>query len=1061
MRLRHHLLAFVGIVGPVLAAERLPLAGEWRLALGAHESVFPQAAALPAIDFAEALTLPGTTETNGKGPENTAPDFGGLTRVRKFVGPAWYRREIEIPAAWAGHRIELKLERTKYTQLWLDGRAVGEQGRATAAQAYDLTAVAAPGRHTLTLLVDNRAARRPIQGQAHQFDDSAQTNWNGVLGAIELVATPATWLDDVQVHPDVAARAFRVRVTFGWLAPQPRPAKLRIAAESFNHAGPAQRPPALDLAVEAGPAAPTMEFFLPLGDDAKLWDEFSPALYRVTVALETDAGRDERAVETGLRDFRARDRQLTINGRPTYLRGKHEAGIFPLEGHPPMDVAGWERHLRIVRDWGFNHVRCHTWVPPEAAFAAADRLGMYLQPELPFWGTFDAGVRDFLMPEAEATLRAYGNHPSFVMLTLANEAGGDRAVMNAMVSRLRALDPRHLYADGSNNVLWDPVFQPSNDFMVSAKVRPPADPSRPLAARGSFCVFDGDEGHTQWGPSDTRTDFAAALAGLPVPFLGHETGQWTVYPDFSEIPKYTGVTRAHNLERFQASLARHGLAGLAHDFQRASGALSAELYREENELFRRTPGTAGYQHLDLQDYSGQGSALVGLLDAFMDSKGLVTPAEFRRSNDAIVPLARFDRYTWTTADTFVADLQLSHYGPADLAGAVTAWTLTGADGRAVARGEFPAADLAQGGLRDLGRVSLPLRGVPAPARYDLVVTVAGAFSQHWPVWVYPESVDATVPANVTLVRAYDAAAKALLAAGRRVVLVPGSANWADTLPGGYATDYWNWPMFNGTPGTMGLLVRDGHPALARFPTTFHSERQWAEIAHASTPVILYATPAAYRPLVQVIDNYERNEKLGLVFEASVGPGRLLVCAVDLLGEKLRSKPAAKQLLASLLAYASGDAFAPAAALEPAALDLMLRPSLARGCAATASSSLTPPWGFIPKPLHAVDGDLNTKWFPAEGDAAPWLAVDLGAVRAVDTIEIVWEHDEPGYAGTLESSVDGEHWTVLRGTPDAAATAGRAVLKVAAPAVRHLRLKVDAFPPGRRAAVRELRVLGAE
>jgi hypothetical protein len=635
-----------------------------------------------------------------------------------------------------------------------------------------------------------------------------------------------------------------------------------------------------------------------------------------------------------------------------------------------------------------------------------------------------------------------------------------------MVSHLRALDGRHLYADGSNAVLWDPVFQPSNDFMVSAKVRPPADPSRTIVARGSFCVFDGNEGHTQWGSSDTRADLSAALAGLPVPFLGHETGQWTVYPDFSEIARYQGVTRAYNLGRFQASLARHGMADEDEAFQRASGALAAELYREEAELFRRTPGTAGYQVLDLQDYSGQGSALVGMLDATMRSKGLITPERYAAFNGPIVPLARFDRYTWTTADTLVADLQLSHYGRADLRDAVTSWSLVDSKGGVVARGTFPATTIAQGGLRDLGRVSVPLRKAPAPARYDLAVSIASGgqrLQQSWPVWVYPNSVDTTVPPNVTLVRACDAVAKAALAAGKRVVLIPGDANWADTLPGGYATDYWNWPMFHNTPGTEGLLIRDAHPALARFPTTTHSERQWAEIAHASTPVLLYATPPDCRPIVQVIDNYERNEKLGLVFEAQVGAGRLLVCAVDLLGEKLRDRPEAKQLLASLLAYAASDAFAPKPALTPAVLDLTLRPSLARAAnaVATASSCFTPPWGFVPKPRHAFDGDLNTTWFPAETDKTPWVAIDLGAPHAIDTVAVVWEDDVAGYAGRLEASLDGEHWTTLAATPDPAGTGGRQVLRVSAPAVRHLRLTVTATPAGHRGGVRELRVLGAD
>jgi hypothetical protein len=1050
--------------------QNIILAGSWLFTLGSPESTFPPPTP-PATAFTETIELPGTTETRAKGPLNTWADAGALSRVRPFSGPAWYRRTVDIPADWAGKRVHLNLERTKYTQAWLDDRPLGAQTLYCVPQSFDLGTALKPGPHTLTILVDNRPDRRPVRGQAHHFDDGVRSNWNGLLGELSLSATDSVWLDDVQITSDVAARTFHLRAKVGNVSGAAAAGTVTVEAVSFNHDGAVHRP-AAQSATFAAPAGDgtTVTLDLPLGADANLWDEFSPALYALTVRLAaapsaagaTTQFSDTRTIETGLREFRTKDRQFTINGRPTFLRGKHDPGIAPLTGYPAMDVASWERYFRTVQEWGFNHIRCHTWVPPEAAFVAADRLGLYLQPELPYWGTFDANVRDFLMPEAEALLRSLGNHPSFVMLTLGNEVGGDRALMNAMVEHLRALDPRHLYADGCNNVLWDPVFQPTNDFFISAKSHPPADPSKTLPARGSFCVFDGGDGHTQWGPAETRTDLRAALEGLPVPFVGHETGQWSSYPDFTDIPKYTGVLRARNMERFRDRLARTGMLDQAAVFARASGALAAELYREENELFFRTPGIGSYQILDLQDNPEQGTALVGLLDAFMEPKNSVSAAHFRRANSPLVPLARFDKYAWTTAETYRADLQLSHYGAADLPAARIKWSLCDAAGTPVRTGALPELDLPRGGLRDLGAVAVPLAGLTAPARYDLFVRVdSGAthLEQNWPVWVYPETVDTTAPASVVLARAYDASARAALAAGKRVVLVPAGKSWGNTLPGGYATDFWNWPMFNGTPGTMGLLCDPNHPALAAFPTRFHSERQWSEIAHASRPVILSTTPAAYRPIVQVIDNYERNEKLGLVFEAAVGSGRLLVCAVDLLDPVLAAKPAARQLLASLLHYAGSDAFAPAAALEPALLDTLLRPSLAEGRPATASTSFKPPWGFVPQPLHAIDGDLNTRWRPADNDAQPWLAVDLGAPSALASAELVFGNDAPGYRYALEGSLDGKTWKPLVEQKDAAVATARRIHALSGQSVRHVRLVILEKPAGEPLQIRELRVVG--
>lgn len=1047
-----------------VTTERLSLAGSWHFGLGTPEPVFPQRR-LPALALNDSVMLPGTTETNRKGPENLAHELGGLTRVRKFEGAAWYQREIDVPADWAGRRIELRLERTKYTQVWWDDQPMGERRLFTAPQVYDLTACATAGRHRLTIMVDNRVERLPfLMVNVHQFNsDHTQTNWNGVLGRIELVARPALWMTDVQVGSDLAGKAFHVRVAFGALPGTAVGGRVMVRAESFNHPGEVERTATIEREVTTADAAGGVKLTLPLGEGAKLWDEFSPALYKLTVTLESGAGRDEREIEVGLREFRTHGTQFTINGRTTFLRGRHEGGTFPLTGHPPMDVEGWMAHFRINQRYGLNHVRCHTWTPPEAAFIAANRLGIYLQSELPFWGTFDERARDFLMPEAEAMLRAYGNHPSFVMLTLANEAGGDRGLMNAMVQRLRERDGRRLYSDGCNNLLSDVRHQPTNDFWVTAKTRTPATGERQVPARGSFYFADGYDGVLQWDPSvSTRADLSAATASLPVPVVGHEIGQYTVYPDYREIAKYTGVTRARNFEHFRDVLARRGRLDQADDFFRASGALMASLYREDIELSLRTATAGGFQLLDLQDYPGQGTALVGILDAFMDSKGLVTPERWREFCGAVVPLARFDRTTWTTTDTFVADLELAHYSAADLREAKVRWRIADSAGATLAEGVLPLATIASGGLRKLGRVETSLARVVAPARLELVVAVASGeqrYENRWPLWVYPAAVNTEPPANVTVVRAFDERTKALLAGGERVVLMPDGEHRGSTLRGAYATDFWCWPMFNSAPGTMGLLIRPEHPALARFPTRTHSERQWSRIAHASAPVILADAPPEFRPIVQVIDNLARNELLGLVFEARVGAGSLLVVASDL--PTLSNAPEARQLWASLLAYAGSPAFAPKQTLSAEVLERCLRPAVSIGRPASASSTFTPPWGPAPKPESAVDGDINTRWQAAADDAAPWLAVDLGAEVALSAVELRWLEDEAGYAYRIEGSVDGRRWDVLSDQQKNAFDGGRHFVPVNGAVARHVRVVVAGSPAGKPIGLRDVRVLGAQ
>ena len=111
-----------------------------------------------------------------------------------------------------------------------------------------------------------------------------------------------------------------------------------------------------------------------------------------------------------------------------------------------------------------------------------------------------------------------------------------------------------------------------------------------------------------------------------MPAVVHEMGQWCVYPNFDEVRKYTGPLKPKNFDIFHDSLAEHGMLDQWRDFLRASGKLQALCYKEEIEAALRTPGIGGFELLDLHDFPGQGTALVGVLDPFWESKGYITPA---------------------------------------------------------------------------------------------------------------------------------------------------------------------------------------------------------------------------------------------------------------------------------------------------------------------------------------------------------------------------------------------------------------------------------------------------
>lgn len=1036
-------------------ASIISLAGAWQFRMGAPRLGATQQA-LPAQEFSDTINLPGTTDTNNKGPENTRREAQTLTRLHFFEGTAWYQRELTIPPAWSGKRVTLFLDRTKYSQLWLDGKPAGVNPILGTPQEYALGTLT-PGKHTLTLAVDN--TRKPVNVEAHQWSNNTQGNWNGVIGRIELRATDMVYFDDVQVYPNVAKKSVRVKVALGNAGSKPGKGFLMVSVEGPGVSAPPPAPGAELSWTATGGAA---EVEVPLGNGAQTWDEFHPVLYNLTATFKGDGFNDTRRVSFGLREFKAQGTQFAVNGRTTFLRGKHDGCVFPLTGHPPMDVEGWTKYLQTLKDYGINHVRCHTWIPPEAAYAAADRLGIYIQPELPYWGAYNANSERALMPEAERVMKMYGNHPSFVMFSLGNELGGDagaRAIMARMMTTLRALDPRHLYCEGSNNFLGTQPLAEKADYWTTVRIR---DAKGQLQnVRASFATVDGGNGVVQTGPANTLHDYAAAIAGVPLPVIGHEVAQFTVYPNFKEIAKYTGVFRARNMEIFRDKLAAAGMIDQADDFFQASGRLCALCYREDIEAALRTPGFGGFQLLDLQDFPGQGTALVGILDAFMDSKGLITPAEWRQFCAPIVILPRFEKYTWTAGETFTAQVDVAHYGEKDLTQAALEWKMKDETGKAVASGTLPATDIKQGGLRRVGQISTALPSLDKSARITLELSLLGTqVRTTYPIWVYKgvptvTGLNENATMSYILTRSLDALTLKKLADGSRVLLVLDSKRpIANTVGGGFATDFWCWPMFKNKPGTMGLLMDPKHPALSGFPTESYSNWQWFKIASNAQPVILDKLPKELKPIVQVIDNLDRVHRLGLVWEAKVGPGRLLVCASDL---SAQDSPEAGFLLASLSAYANSDRFNPTVEISEADLRALLESAQTLPGKATASTTERD----TTSPDLAIDGKDDTRWCASSIDVPQWWRIDFEKPHDLSGAQIHWENDTSGYRYILEGSTDGANWTTLSdqrrnrlsGTHD---------LKFQAKGVRAVRISISALPTGNNwASIREVRFFAAE
>jgi hypothetical protein len=854
--------------------------------------------------FTEEQYEPYRRKGNIKVPYWLQPD-------RRYVGPAWYRKTVEVPRAMAGKRLSLVLERPHWeTRLWFDGRYVGSNDSLSVPHEYDLGVTGVPGGHTIELRIDNRMIFN-IGPNSHSMADHTQGDWNGVVGSIRLVASSPVWIEGLEIFPSLARRTAVVRARIGNTSGSPKRGRITIGLEGRAD------PPALESApLEFPPGVSVEHLEYRLGDGLEAWDEFAPHVERLTASLTVGGigPCDSLTSSFGLREVGTVGTRIALNGRPLFLRGTLECCVFPLTGYPPTDHEPWRTLYGRVKAHGLNHVRFHSWCPPEAAFDAADEAGVFLQIECSTWANQGAGVGtdarfdEWLYREGERIVSRFGNHPSFIMMAYGNEPDGrTEEFLGSWVSYWKGRDDRRVYTTAAG---WPAI--PENDYHNIPQPRAQA-------------WGEGLDSRINAKPPETRTDYRSFVERYAKPIVSHEIGQWCSFPNFDEIEKYRGPLKAKNMEIFRDFLEAKGMGDQARDFLIASGKLQAACYKEEIESALRTPGFAGFQLLGLSDFPGQGTALVGVLDAFGDEKGYVTPAEFRESSGVTVPLALLDKRYWRVSESLEADLEVAHFGPATLDQADVAWQLLDSSGKPVADGRFPGLSIPTGSLTPVGRVSQPLSGLPSGARYELVVSVeardaggphSGSFSvvgrNRWDVWAFPDRLETGVPDGVHVAHELDDASRAVLDRGGKVLLLLTPSSVDSDVALGFSSVFWNTAWTKGqAPHTLGLLCDPGHPAFADFPTRSYSDWLWWELVHGAAAMVMDRLPRGFRPLVQPIDTWFRNHRLGLLFEARVGKGSLLVSSMDL-DSDLSRRLVARQMRHSLLRYMASPAFDPEA-----------------------------------------------------------------------------------------------------------------------------------------------------
>lgn len=832
---------------------------------------------------------------------------GEVRLTRQLDGEIWKALENEIAQ---NKRIFLEAERARVLQLLVDGTKVPDfvEPSINTKHVFEVTGLLKKGSR-LTLLSDNSYPGLPHDAIVYSSaaTDETQTNWNGVLGYLRLRAEEQAFLDDLRVYPSGNFLTVKGKL----YANRPYRGTVRLQCSAL------EEEPALWVET-SGPAAEVVFEGLPMKEGVRRWDLDEGELYTLSASM---TGGETKTAVFGVRDFGDDGHgRLAVNGRTIFLRSEANCGAFPESGHPPMTVEEWRDILERYRSYGVNCVRFHSHCPPEAAFTAADQIGILMQPELSHWNPKDAFESEesfaYYKTELVQLLHMLANHPSFVMLTFGNELhAGDKghARMRELLRLAKDTDPTRLYAEASNGHYGAMGCEEAADFYTSSNYY-----EHPL--RGTFANMEGYLNHSY--PS-AAANYDASMEQLrkkyKKPVFSFEVGQFEVLPDFEELKAFQGVTDPANLRLIQTRVEKQGLSGDWKKYVEATGELSRIGYREEVEAAMRTRELSGISLLGLQDFPGQGTALVGMLNSHLEPKpyDFAKPERFSCFFKDQLPLVLLPKYTWESREKLTARVQIANYGKEEISGALRyrlAQTAMEAEENAngaqrqncFASGTLPQVSCPPGGLTDAGTIEIALDAlsVHKPVRCDLTVEL-GEISNQYPVWIYPE-VTPRCPEGVYETRQLDEKAKAVLESGGKVYLAPPSTREAlpSSIQAQFTTDFWSVGTFAGQEGGMGQLIDDQHPLFEHFPTEFHTNWQWWPMA-VQRAVIL---PGRWKAIVTEMDSYAFLRPMAQLLECRCKNGRLLFSSMGL--KELQQYPEARALLDAIYRYMDSEQFAP-------------------------------------------------------------------------------------------------------------------------------------------------------
>ena len=903
------------------AQETVNLAGSWQLAIG------------DTAKYTDDVVLPGSMLTNGKGNPVTVntPWTGSLydssyyynpfmeqyrrqenikfpfflTPEKHYVGKAWYRKSVYVPDSWKKKHVTLYLERPHIeTTVYVNSQKVGSNNSLSAPHQFDVTPYIKIGeRNTIEICVYNGIDGVGVGQDSHSVTDQTQGNWNGIVGKMELRAQPARLhIDHVTIRPKPYARNVQLDVKLSGQSPNLQFYQMEVLIQQEN------KDSANVYVSNYDVYSNVMQVTVPIPEKVDLWDEFHPNLYRMAISV----GDDYYETTFGMREVSVEGRQIILNRRPIFLRGTVENCCFPETGYPPTDEESWLRIFRKCKEYGLNHMRFHSYCPPEAAFVAADKLGFYLQPEGPSWPNHGVKllsgqiIDQYLLLESKRIIDAYGHHPSFIMMAAGNEPAGNWVeYCNNWVKEMKRYDPTRIYCGASVGGGW--AWDDGSEYHVKG------------GARGLDWVNHAPSSDDDYYSQILRPRNYKDTADNNSPIIAHEQGQWCAFPDFKEIPQYTGAYKAKNFEIFRDLLAENGMELQAEKFLMASGKLQTLCYKYEIERNLRTSDYAGFQLLALNDYSGQGTALEGVLGVHWNEKGYTNAKEWHQFCSPIVPLARFPKFVYTTADSLVVPVEVYNAMYGDIRGVRVNYYINSDSGKVYHGGLLYSGEIPLAKHTPVGLVRFPLDSVRTPQKLTLTVTVGGnLYKNSWNFWVYPDSVSSASPSDILITDSLDAVAIAALKQGGKVLLTSaGKVRLGSDVVQHYLPVFWNTSWFKmRPPHTTGAYIDQTHPLFKYgFPTDSWSNLNWWELLNKAQVMNLQDFPKDYQSPIQPIDTWHVSRKLGMVVEANVLKGKLLMTTMDISSD-LEHRVVARQMREAILSYMDSSDVAPSLTLNP-------------------------------------------------------------------------------------------------------------------------------------------------